>query len=264
MTYILSAAKLQTYYRCPLSYYFRYERRVPGAAFFSSAALGTSLHQALARIYQDWHYQEPIPQIEWLEHCWNQELEGLSSKQVTEGRSILQRYYETFICSQSAIRRPVAVEGRIQGTLQVENLEFTLSGRYDRLDYFEDGLELIDYKSTKDPDMQLSDEVDLQIGLYYLALEQRYQKSLKRLSLIHLRTAEKVSFDVTPDHRHQVESIISDLAMQLRYDRTWTPFPGDQCDRCAYGRYCSAMHPDPDPIPDEARAEPGLQLVLSL
>jgi putative RecB family exonuclease len=249
MTYILSAAKLQTYYRCPLSYYFRYERRVPGAAFFSSAALGTSLQQALARIYQDWHYQDPIPRMDWVEHCWSQELNGLTPAQIAEGRSILQRYYETFICSQSALRRPVAVEGRIQGTLQVENLEFTLSGRYDRLDYF---------------DMQLSDEIDLQIGLYYLALEQRYQKSLKRLSLIHLRTAEKVSFDVTPDHRHQVESIITDLAMQLRYDRTWTPFPGNQCDRCAYARYCPEMRPDPEPIPDEARAEPVLQLVLSL
>ena len=61
MTYALSAAKLQTYYRCPRAYYFRYERRIESAAFFGSAVLGTSLHQALAQIYQDWHYQDAIP-----------------------------------------------------------------------------------------------------------------------------------------------------------------------------------------------------------
>lgn len=264
MTYPLSAAKLQTYYRCPLAYYFRYERRIPGAAFYSSAALGTSLHQALAKIYYDWHYQEPIPQWEWVDYCWNQYTETLTDNQVAEGRLILQRYYEHFIRSQSALRRPLAVEGRIQGKLQVENLEFTLSGRYDRLDYLDDGLELIDYKSSKDPEPLLPDEIDLQVGLYYLALEQRYRRSLKRLSIIYLRTSDKVTYDVTPDHQRQVRDVISDLAVQLRYDRQWTPFPGEQCDRCAYARYCPAMRAEPEPLPEEAKPEAGLQLVLSL
>ncbi len=264
MTYILSAAKLQTYYRCPLSYYFRYERRVPGAAFFSSAALGTSLHQALAHIYQDWHYNDAIPQLGWVEQCWEQQLNGLTPAQVTQGRAILQRYYTSFIQSESAMRRPVAVEGRIQGTLQVENLEFVLSGRYDRLDYLDEGLELIDYKSSKDSDLTLPDEIDLQIGLYYLALEQRYQRDLKRLSVIYLRSSEKISYEVTSEHRQRVEAMIADLAVQLRYDRKWVPFPGGQCDRCAYARYCPAMQADPEPIPDEAKPEAGLQLVLSL
>jgi len=264
MTYTLSAAKLQTYDRCPLAYYFRYERRLPGAAFYSSAVLGTSLHQALAHIYQDWHYQDAIPRWDWIEYCWEQHREGLNETQVDEGRTILRRYYEHFICSESAIRRPVAVEGRIQGTLQVENLEFTLSGRYDRLDYLEDGLELIDYKTSKSTEPALPDDLDLQIGLYYLALEQRYHRSLKRLSLIYLRSSEKVSYEVTPEHQEHVQQVISELAVQLRYDRQWAPYPGAQCDRCAYARYCPAMRAEPDPLPEEARPEAGLQLVLSL
>ncbi|HIK38999.1 PD-(D/E)XK nuclease family protein [Thermoleptolyngbya sp. M55_K2018_002] len=264
MTYSLSAAKLQSYYRCPLAYYFRYERKLPGAAFFSSAALGTSLHQALAQIYDDWHYQDPIPRLDWVEYCWNQHSSGLTPTQVSEGRRILQRYYNGFIANQSAIRRPLAVEGRIQGTLRVQDLEFTLSGRYDRIDWLEDGLELIDYKSSKDSEALLPDEIDLQIGLYYLALEQRYQKHLKQLSLLYLRTGEKVSYTVTPDHRQQVESIIGELALQLRQDRSWTPFPGEQCNRCAYARYCPAARANPEPLPEEAQPEPGLQLVLSL
>ncbi|MBF2001975.1 MAG: PD-(D/E)XK nuclease family protein [Synechococcales cyanobacterium M58_A2018_015] len=264
MTYVLSAAKLQSYYRCPRAYYFRYERKLEGAAFFGSAALGTSLHQALAQIYQDWHYQEPIPQIEWIEYCWSQQTSDLTSSQIAEGRTILRRYYETFIANQSAMRRPVAVEGRIQGLLRIENLEFVLSGRYDRLDYLDDGLELIDYKSAREVESLEPDEIDLQIGLYYLALEQHYHRSLKRLSLLYLRSGEKISFDATPDHRHRVEEVVSDLAVELRRDQRWLPFPGEQCDRCAYARYCPAMQPDPDPLPEDAKPESGLQLALSL
>ena len=265
MTYVLSAAKLQTYYRCPLSYYFRYERKLPGAAFYSSAALGTSLHQALARIYEDWHYQDPIPRYDWIEYCWSQQTSGLSATHISEGRKILRRYYDTFIASQSAMRKPLAVEGRIQGSLRIQDLEFTLSGRYDRLDWLDDGLELIDYKSSKDTDSNIQEEeLDLQIGLYYLALEQRYQRHLKRLSLLYLRTGEKISFDVTDNHRRQVEDLIGELAVQLRHDQTWSPFPGEQCDRCAYSRYCPAVRAEPEPLPEEAQREPGLQLVLSI
>lgn len=267
MPYTLSAAKLQTYYRCPRAYYYRYERKVPSVAFFGSAAFGTSLHQALARIYKDWHYQEAVPRLEWVEHCWNQQVRDLSSTQIEEGQSILRRYYADFIANQRSLRKPVAVEGRIQGTLRVQNLEFVLSGRYDRLDYLEDGLELIDYKSTKSTKANYEmdvDEIDLQIGLYYLALEQRYCRSLRRLSLIYLRTGDKLSFEATPFHKERVKTIIGELAMQLRYDQKWKPFPGDQCDRCAYAKYCPAVSLNPEPLPENAQPEPQLQLALSI
>lgn len=264
MPYVLSAAKLQTYRRCPRAYYFRYERKLDGSSFFGSAALGTSLHQALAQVYQDWHYQDPVPRLDWIEYCWNQQIGDLTPNQIAEGRAILRRYYYSFIANQSAMRRPLSVEGRIQGSLQVENLEFTLSGRYDRLDYCEDGLELIDYKSAKEIEVVEPEELNIQIGLYYLALEQRYQRSLKHLSLLYLRTGEKVSYAATSEHRHRVEQVVSELAVELRRDRRWVPTPGTQCDRCAYARYCPALRQEPDPLPEDARPEPGLQLVLSL
>jgi putative RecB family exonuclease len=264
MSYVLSAAKLQTYHRCPRAYYFRYERRLEGSGFYGSAALGSSLHQALAQIYQDWHYQDPVPRLDWIEYCWNQQIGELSPSQISEGREILRRYYYSFIENQSAMRKPLAVEGRIQSSFQVENLEFGLSGRYDRLDYFEDGLELIDYKSAKEIERPDNSEVDLQIGLYYLALGQRYPQALKQLSLLYLRTGEKVVYQATSDHRDRVEQVIGELATELRRDQRWEPTPGHQCNRCAYARYCPAMQTEPEPLPEDTRPEPGLQLVLSL
>jgi len=69
MVYQLSP-KLQAY-MLPQAYYFRYELGLKTAAFFGSAALGTALHQALAQVYRDWHYLEPIPELDWVHYCWH-------------------------------------------------------------------------------------------------------------------------------------------------------------------------------------------------
>lgn len=263
MPYQISATKLQSYSRCPYAYYLRYERRLTPNDFFGSAALGTALHQALAMVYRDWHYHDAIPDLQWMHRCWEQHSTGLTPSQIEDGRSILERYYEKFILNAS-LRQPLAVEGRIQAFLRVESLEFCITGRYDRIDYLNDGLELIDYKSSRELKLPDSDEMDLQIGLYYLALEQTYQQSLKYLTLLYLRTGEKIRYRATRRHKRQVQAVISDLAVRLRHDETWEPTPGKQCDRCVYSRYCPAVSANPAPLPTTVSATPELQLALGL
>lgn len=263
MAYQLTASKLQTYHRCPQSYYFRYELGLKTAAFFGSAALGTALHQALAQIYWNWSYLDPLPEIGWIHHCWLQHSGSLSPAQATEGEEILENYYHKFITDEVAMRRPLAVEGKIQGRLQVASLEFAIAGRYDRIDYLEDGLELIDYKSVKEVKLPHPDEIDLQIGLYYLALEQRYEQSLQQLSLLYLRMGEKFSFDATLKHKQLVEATIGELAFKLRTDELWEASPGEHCSRCTYSRYCGAVQNNPEPLPENVKTSRRLQLVLN-
>lgn len=119
-----------------------------GPVSFGSASLGTALHQALATIYRDWQYHDALPQIDWIEFCWKQHDAKLSPTQREEGWQILCNYWERFIDTQTSLKRPLAVEGKLQGSLEVENVGFVLTGRYDRLDWLEDGVELIDYKSA--------------------------------------------------------------------------------------------------------------------
>lgn len=264
MAYQISASKLQMYHRCPQSYYFRYELGLKTAAFFGSAALGTALHQALAQIYRDWSYIEPLPKLDWIHHCWQQHSGSLSPAQGEEGKEILENYYYNFIAGEVALRQPLAVEGKIQGHLRVTNLEFAIAGRYDRIDYLELGLELIDYKSAKEVKIPLPDEIDLQIGLYYLALEQRYKQSLQQLSLLYLRTGEKFTFDATPKHKQLVEATIGELAFKLRTDELWDALPGEHCARCTYSRYCVAVQEHPEPLPENAKTPRQMQLVLNL
>jgi len=264
MPYPLSATKLQAYQRCPQSYYWRYELKIKDTAVFAKAALGTALHEALAQIYGDWHYMEAVPPLSWVHDCWEQHSEHLKPSQAEEGRDILTTYYYKFIEPLPVLRRPLAVEGKLQGTLRVANLEFTIHGRYDRLDYLEDGLELIDYKSNRDGKLPDPRVTHLQIGLYYLALEQTYQQCLQRLSLIYLRTGEQMSYEVNPEYKQRAKGLIGQLALDLRTDKEWTPTPGEHCKQCNYAKYCSAVQAYPEPLPEVGKQERHMQLVLSL
>lgn len=161
------------------------------------------------------------------------------------------------------MKRPLATEGRVQGLLQAGRIEFKLTGRYDRLDLLDDDLELIDYKSAKHPKSPSPDEVDLQLDLYYLALEQHYGRSLRRMTLLYLRTGERVTYEATSEHRQQVIEVIDELAQQLREEAEWQPNCGEHCSQCSYARYCPAVQPQPEPltVPQKPRK---LQLCLSL
>ena len=264
MAYQISATKLQTYHRCPQAYYFRYELGLKTPGFFGNAKLGTALHQSLAKIYRDWHYLDPLPPLDWISSCWQQFSNNLSPSQAEEGQEILENYYYQFIAGETALARPLAVEGLIKGRLFVNDLDFKISGRYDRLDFLGDGLELIDYKSTKEVKLPPSDYIDLQIGLYYIALEQRYQSCLQQLSLLYLRTGEKIVFEASSKHKQQVETVIGELAWRLRTDEQWEPKTGEQCEVCTYARYCSAVSDQPEPLPQSANAPRQIQLSLNL
>ena len=264
MSYPLSATKLQTYARCPQAYYFRYERGLKAAGVFASAALGTALHKALDRFYREWHYQTPIPPYGWLMQCWSVQTACLTDRQQAEGQQMLQHYYEREVVSAGVMHRPLATEGRVQGSLLAGGIEFTLSGRYDRLDFTETGgLALIDYKSAKAPKLAAPDEIDLQLGLYSLALEQRYGRSLERMSLLYLRTGDRVTYEVTAAHKQRVEAVISDIALRLLAEAAWQPQCAQHCEQCEYAKYCSAMQPQPEVLPDVGKPK-KLQLSLCL
>ena len=261
MNYLLSATKLKSYVRCPKAYYLRYECGLSEHGGFGSAVLGTALHNALAQLYQEWHYHEPLPSETWVQQCWEENNAGLTDRQVDEGWKILSRYYEREIVPAGTMQRPLATEGRIQGGLQANGLEFRLVGRYDRIDFVDNGLELIDYKSAKSPKIPSANEMDLQLGLYYLALEQRYGRSLRKMTLLFLRTGDRISYEANEAHKQQVQAVIGELAQRLRGETEWQPQCGEQCAQCSYARYCPLVTQKPETV---VRKKKKLQLCLSI
>ena len=83
------------------------------------------------------------------------------------------------------------------------------------------------------------------------------------MSLLFLRTGERVTYEVTYEHRRQVETVIDELALRLLDEEDWQPQCGEQCGQCAYARYCSAVEAEPEPLPEVRQKTRKLQLCLS-
>ena len=265
MSYRISAAKLTTYQSCPAQYQFRYEFKIPGFGF-GGAGFGRSLHAALTRIYRDWDYATlQKPGLSWIDACWTQEISALNEGQIAEGYEILTRYFQDWIAPRDRFLKPLATEGKIQGRLQVSDLEFILSGRFDRLDWFDvDALELVEYKTSRQFVEPNINSLTVQVGLYALAINQQWAKELKYVTLIFLRPGEFVRIPVTEEQLTIAQKTISDLAMRLRTDDQWEPTPGDHCDRCNYKQYCPAQTDRPEPIPNRQSSQSVLQLSLKI
>ena len=261
MAYRLSATKLKTYGTCPQSFYFRYERKVE-AKGFAPQKLGNALHAALASLYADWNYGTPIPPKSWVGECWEPHSINLDPKDQDEGARRLYLYYDRFIKAPQVMSRPLGIEQWIKGKIQYGQIEFDLRGKYDRLDFFEDGLMLTDYKSGQPPNY--TDENDIQLGFYDLILEQTYNHALNVWRHIYLKTGEEVIYRVTDEHRHHARSTIEQLASSLTTDCTWTPCTGNHCDRCSYKKYCQAFTPEAEEIPEGASQPEPLQFSLIL
>jgi putative RecB family exonuclease len=263
--YRLSATKLVTYQRCPQAYSFRYLQKLKTPPGNGSTALGNALHRALAIAYRDWHYTDHIPSLKWFEDSWTlsaARTTKLSPSQVEDGRSIIQDYYKVFVEPLAVMPRPLGVEHLIKATMQFGKIEFALEGRYDRLDQVDGSLELIDYKTTKNA--ATPDSVDVQLGLYSIALEQVYRQSLKQVTLIFLRAGETLSFEVNDAHREALRSLIADLSTQLWADEEWLPQVGEHCKDCGFSKYCAAKTAKPEPLPEGQRKLKQVQLTLAI
>jgi putative RecB family exonuclease len=264
MVYPISATKLRTFERCAYSYYLRYEKRVNTQEHYAAAALGTALNHTLAQCHRDWHYRSAVPDRRWFHQCWDTRSQGLTLQQIRDGRAMLDTYYDRYIHGETVLRKPLGVEGKIQAVLEVQNIEFQVVGRYDRLDRLTDGLEMIDFKAAKVAAVPNPADLDLAMGLYALALEQTYEQRLQYLSLVFLRTGEKVRYRAVQQQQRLARRTIGQLAVQLRQSETWQANPGSHCSQCSFSRYCAAVNREPNPLPADVSPVKGLQLTFGL
>ena len=261
----LSATRLTTFSRCPRAYYFRYEQKAPGKPV-RATLLGRSIHEALAQFHQ-WPGWRGLPSLAVLQEAWVAAARALPEPQEKEGWQLLRMYYQKFVEPLDQWCEPLATEGRLEGTLQAGPVEFKLGGRYDRLEtlrpHTEKGrgaaLAVTDYKTSRTvlPPDQLA--MDIQMGLYQIALNQRYQGSLAQVNHIYLRTGDIVQFEAHEEQQVVVKAKIQGLACALMEDNAFAPKEGEHCRSCEYRKFCPAIHARPESLPQQTRS---LQLSL--
>lgn len=261
----LSYSSLRTYLECPLRWKFLYVDKLPETPrpYF---AFGRTIHSVLEELVRpflvpetvprksggaaqrrldEWHgtgpmvegRAQPLSKDELLalyDRLWVKE--GYTSPEEetrykTLGENMLLRYYDQFLEEHP---RPVAIEEYLQSSLD----GVAVHGYVDRIDLTPaGGLEVLDYKTSRDLSIQEARESD-QLAMYQVLVEHNYALPVERLTLYHLRS-------LTP-HRVPARSApaiallsqkVGDVADGIRAER-FEPTPGRQCERCDFRALC--------------------------
>jgi len=148
------------------------------------------------------------------------------------GEELLRQFFAWW---SQAPRSVLAVEKSF--TLEIDGM--TITGRLDRVERTEQGVRIVDYKTTA-PCTQAEADADLQLSLYALAAEHLFDQPCTELLLLFLSDEGTVERSTL-----RLVSQLKDARTQLKLirERIWAkdfrPTPGvSACKRCPYRGVC--------------------------
>ncbi len=251
-----SFTQLAAFTTCPLQYKFAHLLHVPAMGKWSFS-FGKTMHNTLHRYFTAWMERSgkkqhtlfelpseeenqrnvPVSTEELLElynTCWQDDWypdDQVREQYRQKGKEQLIRYVKSF---DSAVPRPLALE---QGyTYKIGDV--VLKGRIDRIDLFEDGVEIIDYKTGTPKLLSKLEKSDKeQLWLYQLAARDVLQLNPKKLTFVYLEDQSTVSFLGTDDELMQLQDQVVNRVQKIRASR-FGPTPGFHCKFCDFADIC--------------------------
>ena len=253
-----SFSQLKVFETCPYQYRFRHILHVParGKGFL---IFGTSIHSALQRFFElaterlgvtqtnlfiqdTGRNQTPLVSeaelLEIYEKCWvddwyanRQEHDDYKNK----GKKALKDFYKNL---NGQIPVPVYLEKPFTLKLEHDGAEYSITGKMDRVDAFDGGIEIIDYKTGrgKTEKTLLADDKE-QLLIYQLAAEQVFAEKVKRLSFYYIETNEKISFIGSEKDLAQLKGRIIKTIDEIQKGE-FPPKSGMMCQWCDYKGIC--------------------------
>lgn len=270
-----SYSALDTYKTCPLKYKYQEidKRKTPKRV---EAVFGTVVHSALKYMFlRDPLYPALDEVIDFYTRKWKEAAEKIEWKDLErkeaqekmyfeEGIKLLENFYKknspwNFNAVELESRFRIDLEDTETGTTH------TLAGIIDRIDKdtASDVYEIIDYKTGKKMPSQEMLEDDLQLGLYSIALKDRWPALSAqhiRTSLYFLKHNEKISAVHSDEKleraKGRILTIIKEIEKRME-SGLFEPTPGPLCNWCGFRPICpmwSHEHKNKEELqaPDEA------------
>lgn len=257
----LSYSQLQTYRRCPKQYEFAVVKKI-GRQISAGESFGSSIHNALRRFGElemkmaGTHETEKPLQLftEESTHDIARELtlttlltlwrecfiaHGYASKaemnqKFAEGERALTHFFtwwsnkkRTIVCIEKSFKFPVA------GTNEV------LAGRFDRIERDDNGLHIIDFKSSS-PRALESIGTDLQLSVYALAAKTMWPDPVSKLTLLFVTEEGCIEQSTTRSESELHDAAASIRVLSGRMDaKDFIATPNiEKCQHCPYRAIC--------------------------
>ena len=231
-TIFLSASSIETYKTCPLKFRFSKIDGLPQNAKKPQLIFGNIIHKVLQR------FHEPNKEIssiritrllieEWKKDDFDYQVREEKFKE--QGIKILEKYVENIIKNV-----PEVIKTEEQFSFDIGPI--TIRGAIDRIDKIDEGLEIIDYKTSKTPS---SAKNSLQLAIYSMYLEQLEDSDLGGIpyksSFYFLRDEEDPikSHSFSKDQIADAKEIIIEVAAGIK-NKKFDSKTGKHCDWCDY------------------------------
>jgi len=244
----ISISQINTYLRCPLQYFWRYEEglKIPPA---SAVSFGIATHRAIEHNYKHKvEAREDLP-VEEVKEVWAQEWDKLAPETQfeegeepgpikDEGVAIAELYMHEI----APAVQPVLVEREFE--VGLENLEFTLKGVVDVID--ESSL-IIDTKTSKRTPAEDTVARDIQMTMYSLGHRMLLgvnESGLRMDYLVRTKKPKVVSLSAGPRDGREIDRLlrlISYVARAIRDQLFYPNIHNFMCTPtgCGYWQICN-------------------------
>ena len=264
----LSYSQLSLYRTCPKQYDFACIKKIP-RGISAGESFGSSVHNTLAK----WgrleeqraksKKQNDQPQLfseqespnyeslvaHQLLELWHQNfiVHGYQSKVDADaarmrGEKIMQHFFDWWRKEKReilAIEKGFVLKEAKEKKEEKEAKEFSVTGRFDRVEKAGEGLRVIDYK-TSAPRTQESVDEDLQLSIYALAAEQEFSLPCTELILLFLREDGVTEMKTVRSEQQKAAALSGILEMSAQIEqKEFSAIPSENvCSRCPYRSIC--------------------------
>lgn len=228
----LSASSIETYKSCPLKFRFSKIDHLPQNAKKPQLIFGNIIHKVLQRFHEPKKDMSLNRIIRLLNEEWKKDdfdYKVREEKFKEQGLEILEKYVDNVSKNTPTVIKTEESFSFVIGTIAIR-------GAIDRIDKNGEGIEIIDYKTSKTPS---SAKNSLQLAIYSMYLQQLEDSDLGGIplksSFYFLRNTEDPikSHTFTKDQITNFKEIIFEVAAGIR-NKNFDPKKGKHCEWCDY------------------------------
>lgn len=229
----LSYSQIEAYKSCPLKYKFSYVLNIPTMPSHN-LSFGDTIHETLRDYHQKdlFNAQSLEDLFKIYEHNWKPLGyidEEHRNHRYADGKKLLERYY---FKNREENKKPLSLEKSFN--IKIDDIKFR--GRIDRIDKYEDGVEIMDYK-TGNTKTQKEVDKDDQLTVYALAAKEALSLNPKKLTYYFLESGDKISTTKSEKQLNEIKEEIKNILKQIT-EGNFEAKSGKHCDWCDYNNIC--------------------------
>ncbi|MDA1038318.1 MAG: PD-(D/E)XK nuclease family protein, partial [bacterium] len=233
----LSFTQLSAYRTCPLQYKFAHLLRIPVFGKHQMS-FGKTMHAVLQDFFEEWLSKGSLPEESRIQELYTERWDDEwypddASREEYRNRGAVS-LVKLFHQLKKDPPKPFAVEQAF--TLKIKDV--VIKGQIDRIDEVDGGLHIIDYKTGKPKtlDKIRSDQKD-QLYIYQMAVEEIWEKPVKKLSYYYLEDNSQVDFLGVEKDLDKIRDTIIRTTERMK-EGSFVPTPGMHCSFCDFADIC--------------------------